>query len=555
MSITTWNRLECDVVFDDPARGLARGLTAELADPLWLLARQRQMGEFRGEEGGSLIHALVTSHAHPIASIAVAGRTMAFDGVTPLEAIVEREPASADMRLRIRGGEMLAELLVEHGLDRLRSVASGHYGFEPAGGDTDADESVLRSLLGTGSIDAERVRVAFEAGRLATELAVEGNESSGLDTVLTEWLAWYRPRAGVDAGGAARADAWLLDRLEHQFSVGVPTPAGTMVLNAPEYPGGRLDWDAFTVTGTEASPGTPQSRSLETLPLPVDIPGMPVVRYWEIEDPRFDAGRVSVGPGDATRLLMVEFALTFASDWFVVPVPVRVGALVGIPELVVTDTFGVVRRIRPAEQQRPDHSFALWRLTDESGLNAAADLLLVPPPPAGGLESDPIEDVALIRDELANLAWAIEVTVPALLGGGRSINRATPPRVPPSAPAPGEAGEAMVPERVYVPFPALPPDRVPLSRVDRPEGTWLARAQAVDERLLILPTEGRFLTPAFQVRDDEVGVDGIVMTRRFQLALGQDGVRHVWISRSKRPGASRAGERIAFDALAEPESK
>jgi hypothetical protein len=277
---------------------------------------------------------------------------------------------------------------------------------------------------------------------------------------------------------------------------------------------------------------------------------MPVVRYWEIEDPRFDAGRVSVGPGDATRLLMIEFALTFASDWFIVPVPVAVGALIAVSDLVVTDTFGVVRRIRPAEQVRPDPSFSLWRLTDATGSNAATGLLLVPPPPAGGLESDPVEEVALVRDELANLAWAIETTIPALFGGGRSITRVAPASShAPAAPA----NLPLVPERIYVPFPALPPDRVPLARVDRAEGTWLARAVAVDERLVIVPTEGRFLTPAFEVRDDEVGVDGVVMARRFQLARGRDGVRHVWISRSKRPGASRAGERVAFDALEEPE--
>jgi hypothetical protein len=98
MSITTWNRLECDTVFDDPARGVGLGLAAVVFDPLWLLARQIQMGELAGEDGGSLIHAEVTSAANPLESLTLAGQTRSFDQVAPLEPVVEREPSSIDLR-------------------------------------------------------------------------------------------------------------------------------------------------------------------------------------------------------------------------------------------------------------------------------------------------------------------------------------------------------------------------------------------------------------------------------------------------------------------------
>ncbi len=535
MSITTWNRLECDVVFDDPARGLDRGLAAELSDPLWLLARQGQMGEFRAEDGGSLVHAAVSSASFPVRTITIAGHPAPLDPAAPLESVVEREPAAEDLRLRIRGGLMLAELLSESNLDRLRQLLPGKYPFGPPLGDPDA-----RALFGLAvqqAADGAKIRQAQEAGHLAGDLEVRTEESARFDKVVKGWLAWYRPRAAAHA-----PDAWVPDRLEHRFSLAAPAAGGTVTLEAPEYPGGRLDWDAFTVTGVAGAAGAPQPRAIEALPLPVEIPGMPVVRYWEIEDPRFDVGRVSVGPGDAGRLLMVEFALTFASDWFLVPVPAPVGALVTIANVVVTDTFGVARRIRSARQIRPDPSWALWQLTDASGPQHAPEFLFIPPPPAGGLEGEPVEEVALVLDELANLAWGIEATVPAALGGGRPVDRRSP--IPPPPPSPAE--------RVYVPFPALPADRAPMARVDRPDGTYLARARVVEEQAAVAPTEGRLLTPAFRVRDEEVGVDGIALTRRFQLARGQDGRRYLWISRAKRPGATRPGRRVAFDALGEP---
>ena len=76
MSITTWNRLECDTVFDDPARGV-NWLAAAVFDPLWLLATSSGWASY-GRGGGSLIHAEVTSASGSIASLAVAGHTGSF---------------------------------------------------------------------------------------------------------------------------------------------------------------------------------------------------------------------------------------------------------------------------------------------------------------------------------------------------------------------------------------------------------------------------------------------------------------------------------------------
>ena len=52
-SITTWTRLE-----PLPREGsLARSLQAQVRDPLWMLSRQWQVGEFLGDDAGSPIQA------------------------------------------------------------------------------------------------------------------------------------------------------------------------------------------------------------------------------------------------------------------------------------------------------------------------------------------------------------------------------------------------------------------------------------------------------------------------------------------------------------------
>ncbi len=50
--MSSWQRVEGRSIHDD----LLPGLAAQIADPLWMLARQWQFGEFQGEDVGSPVH-------------------------------------------------------------------------------------------------------------------------------------------------------------------------------------------------------------------------------------------------------------------------------------------------------------------------------------------------------------------------------------------------------------------------------------------------------------------------------------------------------------------
>ena len=67
-SITEWNRLEARPRTKD----FDRALSAELRDALWMLTRQWQMGEFRGDDAGS--PAPSSSQMVDDAAIKVSGR-------------------------------------------------------------------------------------------------------------------------------------------------------------------------------------------------------------------------------------------------------------------------------------------------------------------------------------------------------------------------------------------------------------------------------------------------------------------------------------------------
>ncbi len=64
-----------------------------------------------------------------------------------------------------------------------------------------------------------------------------------------------------------------------------------------------------------------------TIPAPVTYRGMPAARFWEFEDARVDFGAVDAAPQDLARMLLVEFAITYGNDWFVMPIDLDVGSL------------------------------------------------------------------------------------------------------------------------------------------------------------------------------------------------------------------------------------
>ena len=70
------------------------------------------------------------------------------------------------------------------------------------------------------------------------------------------------------------------------------------------------------------------------------------------------------------RLLLVEFALAYGSDWFTIPVDVTPGAVFRPQSLVVTDAFGertVVPHYTASARPQPE-----WRLFALSAASAAA---------------------------------------------------------------------------------------------------------------------------------------------------------------------------------------
>lgn len=530
MPITTWGRLEPDIEPVDPDRALVGALAGELADPLWLLGRQLALGELRGEDGGLPVAVEMTLASHAVTSLVIDGVARPTSSGVPWEAAVEAEPDQVDLRLRVRGGELFAALLDEIGLGE--HVADARTALAWPLDEPGAAAGALGEALVAAARrwpDGAAVAAAHERGQLATALRLRPDQLVDGGKVADAWYAWWMARARV-----AAPSAWQADRLEHGFVAQAATAAGTLALAADRYPGGRLDWDAFRVAATDPAGAMPPAQHVTTeVPVPLQIPGAPTSRVWELDGGGPDLTRASFGPGDLGAALLVEVALGYAGDWFVAPVALATGALHRLAALQVTDSFGVRSVVRAADVVRPDPGWALWRMTGDD-----VGWLLVPEVTATTLTGDPVEEVALLRDELANAGWAIERIVPDALGRGQRRRAAAPPE-----PSASDA------DWRYRPLPRVPDDRIPLLRRPASDAVRLVRADVVDASMGAPTATGTLVTPTFAVHEAELGRLGTVVTRRWQVALDASGRRLAWCTRARVPAQPAAGVRLAFDDL------
>ena len=171
---------------------------------------------------------------------------------------------------------------------------------------------------------------------------------------------------------------------------------------------------------------------------PLRYPGMPADRLWEMEDAQVNLGLVEAEPWDLARLLVAEFALTYGNDWLVVPVdvPVRLADHGRVGDL--HDHLRRALRGRADRRQvSPDGHWRMFTITDADG--DALDGLLVPPGAVAVQDGPAIEEVLFLRDEMANMAWAVERSVQGPSGAARDRARE---RDDPPPPEPGPVADA-----------------------------------------------------------------------------------------------------------------
>ena len=591
-AITRYNRLESRPRTDN----FTRALRAEVRDALWMLSKQWQMGEFLGDDAGTPVYAKIHVEGQRITKYQPEGDPVQnFDLNTPMEATVERRPvplvinnrpAALDLRLQMgrRWLKMIPPSAAQHFRDQYPIVAPDPSKKEEAAVCAHAEVWQQFKAVAGRAMDGAALYLYLKEDtlHLASDNipALTAIEKDAADAAGPLFVAWFeklyfqpQPEEG---------DAWQPERLEYQFACAVPDgKGGEKVLTAEEYYHERLDWynfdwDKSRQTLGEAplpAPESPVEKKYTTqtfIPTPVRFNGMPDTRWWAFEDGKTNFGDIKPGTTDLAKLLLIEFGLVYANDWFILPYTVPSGSVLNIRGLAVTNTFGE-RYWIDAAGRGSDESWQRWNmysLNIKGHQNEAADLtLLVLPTVPKVQEGQPLEEVALIRDEMSNMVWGIETAVPLAHGRTRAGNVAAAEFlaflqgfVPPKA---GETTwkapfrydiMTTVPEN-WIPF---VPEHVPGSN----RQIQLRRAamprflkdedpptfERVRPRTVLL-REGLDQGRPYYIHEEEVTRAGIHVSQSFQRTRWNNGKVFTWLGVKKRTGRGEGHSGLAFDRI------
>ncbi len=552
-------RLEPQASTGDPRPGIE----ARVHDPLWLLARQWQLGEFEGEDAGSPLTVRVVTSTRAIDRWAPSGEVQGLAlGQAPqdlLEPLVEREPAGAaspGLRARAEAGATLLAALDEAKLGEHGASISANCPLDldplkyPGGAQADLDPQWLRlarMLDGKILADAESAASAFEgAGAALPPWLAPGDDVAhvALRAVIDPWLVWYRADVSP-LPEAQEGDCWIGERLEYRFKVG----AGATVLSAPEHGGGDLDWysfdpapDAQLDAPADAEPAQKTRTVHALLASPLRYAGMPADRLWEMEDAQINVGAIETEPWDLARLLVAEFALTYGNDWLVVPVDVPFGSLTTIESVLYTTTFGERFEVKPTAQASPDGHWRMFAIAGRDG--AAADGLLIPPGAVAVQDGAPIEEVLFLRDEMANMVWAVERAVQGPSGAARERARERD-QLAPLGKGPVQTAQldyqlmSRVPER-WIPY---------LPRAAGYRAIDLVQARMPRSDASLVAPLGHILNRAdlARLKDAEIPREGVLVRRQPSVTRRADGSYLCWTTRRVGVGRGEGASQLAFD--------
>jgi hypothetical protein len=571
-----------------------RALKAEVRDALWFLTRQWQVGEFAADDAGSPIAMRLRLDTAPLTRYAAHGNPPEpFDETVPMEAKVERRPVTlvsagraVSLELRLLMGRQWLKLI--NGIGTYEQDYIDAYRIDSPDPDVrdDADRAASPEVWQWFAAASGRrmdgallyLHLRASPGNYAYDgVPVAPGDRAAIDDAAERFLAWfdrvfYQPPVGDE-------NAWIPERLEYAFACAAPGRAGEDVFVAEEYARGDLDWYDVDVDrgenplagGTEAT--SPTGLTMAMLPTPLQFEGMPNPRWWAFEDSKTNFGQVDAATTDLAKLVFLEYALVYSNDWFLVPCTIDAGSVAHVRGIAVSTVFGERFWIEPADDGAPPTGrWSAFTLEVEGREDERERALLLLPTAAKVQEGDPVAEVMLVRDELANMVWGVERTVPLASGTSkrgveaayetrRFYERELEHRVgPPPAPLPGGAPiryEVMtsVPEN-WIPFVPVHVDgsnrEVQLQRGAMPrvlEGDPDLPLKVTPRTALLRDGLDRRPAAPYFVFEEEVPRSGVRVLQAYRRARWRKGRTYVWLGVRKETGRGEASSKLAFDQI------
>lgn len=491
-----------------------RSFTAELADPAWMVGRQWQLGEHQGENASSPVDVRLVRR------------------LVPIEAMVERPGESP----AVIPGEALVEGCRQDWWTVGRRARLGRA----------ARRAGVVDALVDGGVDEDKLMFAQLTGPYArlNGIAADGRAVHGHEP-------GYPVFGEVPTGGD---DRWDTETLAYHACF--PCGGSELVVGGIDggpggrwggHDGGDVDWWSLDAAGPAVAAGDRKGRrSLQRFPDRFRWPGAPAPRWWQIEDHHVDLGGLAPDRAHLATTMVLDVLSGHADHWFRVPIPARLGHVLHLAALEVTDTFGDTwpwprPSLAPADG---------WTLFQVAGLGSSEV-------PIWGVASAPLvgevlDEVTIGMDEDANLVWAVEERL-----GGVATDRRAPGVAPPPAIDDEDRPVAPPPYR-YVPTTDVPEHWHPYTREDDDDAMRFVQGRLVEvdgegQAFRRNPPTSQLLEPAgpglHRLAPWRIPPTGTHLERRYVLARSTTGQPVLWVQRRRRPLLSVPSSGLRFDAL------
>lgn len=576
-TIVLWNRLEGR----PRAHDFTRAMRAEVRDPLWMITKQWQMGELQGDDAGSPVFAKLLITSSQLTGYKAADHTgQEFENNIPLEVKAEqnkipfsRGSYKVSMDIRLQMGKYWLKLLKKNNL-AFETQYIMAYRFSLPDHTRDSEQVYAHpevwktfSAVSGRCMDGYALYEHLLSGQVADGITNTDPEKSTLNELGIGFKKWYQQQYYQPKD--ADNNAWIVDRLEYQFQCDGSSVKENKELKVDEYYHGHLDWYAFDI---ERRPPKDNGQVKTTftgsfIPAHVQFEGMPDTRWWKFEDSKTSFGDVKPSTTDLSKLLLMEFGLVFANDWFIVPYRLPIGSLANIEGLTIKNNFNETLWIKATEEEGDSNS--VWSMFKMHSSRQDNTLFLAPAT-IKVHEGNPLEEIMMIRDEVANMVWGIETTIPLITGvgdrGGEAglrvkqfhtakVNNNKMPEYQPYTAQIYYQAMTQVPEH-WIPF-------IPVHIENDNREVQLQRASMlrVIEGDTLVPVKIKPVTSilregldtstlaAYYIHEEEIPRSGIKVAQTFKRTRWINGEVYVWLGMRKQTGRGEGSSGLAFDQI------
>lgn len=587
---------------------VTEALRFRIHDPLWMLTRQWQLGEFQGNDAGSAVAVKCRVKQTKMRSFTNGVNNKTGDlwqdplepqieglkhEMTPLVRVESAMHYISILKKELRKNEIASKLSEL----RKRFPLNCEYGATSFDNQPMDVTAALKDVVDyskkqncqLASFANAFVGKAFDGVKLFEYLSVKGCVHS----YDKKYVDWFCNNYGIRS-----KNYWDTKTMRYKCDFNI----GNNTLKCRDYPGGRLSWYSFDESSAKNT--TVNKKSDSKVHEYVGIPslatynGAPNKRLWEFEDHKVYLGDSKEMQSQANIVLM-QYATMYSNDWMIMPLSVEIGDYVDVQELTVWDTFGFRSTINNQNANgKPVSDDVKWQLFTHAPADNVSKLdmngLLLPPVLPSTVEGDAVEEVMFVRDEMANMIWGIETKVQDGCGGvidaeklanavaGRisDVNdmRQTPGKVTVSEPVKGEVDVKRSKQsdfryllRTDVPLNWIPfvPQQIPgqyqeiaFRRGKMPffiydemknDGQYYA-VRPISRLLngIVASGTGKIKETPMYIAEEEILQTGTKLIKNYQRARWFNGKVYNWLGIEKRLDNMQANSGLAFDTLEDP---